>query len=82
MGTTPLLSAYAVEFIHTNAPLFDNLPCRDNAENPRGRNSTHCVYGEGSTVLASFALLLHAKEASLSRVMRKVSRVVSLLWDD
>lgn len=82
-------SACAMEFIHTSSLLLDDLPCMDNAETRRGRESAHRVYGEGSTVLASFALLMHAihllslnsdiieaKEATLSRVMREVSRAV------
>jgi geranylgeranyl diphosphate synthase, type II len=50
-------AAVAVEFVHTCSLIFDDLPCMDDAEERRGRESLHRRYGESTAVLAALSLL-------------------------
>ncbi len=50
-------SSAAVEFVHTSSLIFDDLPCMDNANERRGKESLHEKYGEGLAVLVAIALL-------------------------
>jgi geranylgeranyl diphosphate synthase, type II len=50
-------SSAAVEFVHTSSLIFDDLPCMDNADERRGKESLHEKYGEGLAVLVAIALL-------------------------
>ncbi len=50
-------SSAAVEFVHTSSLIFDDLPCMDNANERRGKESLHEKYGEGLAVLVGIALL-------------------------
>jgi geranylgeranyl diphosphate synthase type II len=52
-----LPAAVAVEFVHTSALIFDDLPCMDNASERRGKAALHTKYGEGMAVLVALALL-------------------------
>lgn len=49
--------ACAIEFIHSASLILDDLPCMDNSEYRRNKKTTHIVYGESTTILASAALL-------------------------
>lgn len=57
-----LLSACAVECIHTYSLIHDDLPCMDDDDLRRGRPTSHKVFGEGIAVLAGDALLTVAFE--------------------
>ena len=57
-----LLSACAVECIHTYSLIHDDLPCMDDDDLRRGRPTSHKVFGEGIAVLAGDALLTIAFE--------------------
>lgn len=62
-GTAPenvLDAACAVEFVHTASLILDDLPAMDNAPHRRGRPCTHHVYGEATSILASFGLISSA----------------------
>ncbi len=52
--------AAAVEMIHTYSLIHDDLPCMDNDDYRRGRQTNHKVFGEGMAVLAGDALLTDA----------------------
>ncbi len=52
-----VLSACAVEFIHTSSLIFDDLPCMDNANERRGKTSLHEKFGEGLAVLVAIGFL-------------------------
>ena len=62
MGEDALLSACAVECIHTYSLIHDDLPCMDDDDLRRGRPTSHKVFGEGIAVLAGDALLTVAFE--------------------
>lgn len=50
--------AILVEMIHTASLMIDDLPCMDNDSVRRGRPSTHVIYGEATTILSAFSLML------------------------
>ncbi|CAH8357950.1 unnamed protein product [Eruca vesicaria subsp. sativa] len=53
---TAMSSACAVEMIHTNSLIHDDLPCMDNADVRRGKPTNHKVFGEAMAVLAGDTL--------------------------
>ena len=52
----------AMEMIHTQSLVHDDLPAIDNDDYRRGRLTTHKVYGEAMGVLSGVALLNYAYE--------------------
>lgn len=50
-------AALAIEFFHTASLIADDLPCMDNAVERRGQPALHCVYGEATALLATYALI-------------------------
>ena len=58
--TNILPAACAVELIHTYSLIHDDLPCMDDDDMRRGRQTSHKVFGEGIAVLAGDALLTRA----------------------
>lgn len=50
-------AALSVEFFHTASLVVDDLPCMDNDDIRRNRPSLHKVYGDGITLLVSYALI-------------------------
>lgn len=55
----------AIEMIHTQSLIHDDLPAIDNDLYRRGRKTTHAVYGEAMGVLSGDALLNFAYETAL-----------------
>ena len=49
--------AAALEIIHTYSLVHDDLPCMDNDDVRRGRDTTHRVFGNETAVLAGAALI-------------------------
>ena len=49
--------AAALEIIHTYSLVHDDLPCMDNDDVRRGRDTTHRVFGNDTAVLAGAALI-------------------------
>lgn len=52
--------ACAVEYYHAASLILDDLPCMDDADTRRGRQSLHRVYGEATALLAALALVNRA----------------------
>lgn len=52
--------ACAVEYIHTYSLIHDDLPCIDDDDMRRGKESCHIAFGEDTALLAGDALLTHA----------------------
>ena len=50
-------TACAIEMLHAQTLIHDDLPCMDNDDYRRGRPSNHKVFGEAIAVLAGDALL-------------------------
>ena len=66
-----LPTACAVELVHAQSLIHDDLPCMDNDDLRRGKPSVHKAYGESTAVLAGDALIalafgLIAKETPLT----------------
>lgn len=53
----------AIELLHCASLVHDDLPCFDNADMRRGKQSLHKVYGERLAVLAGDALIVMAFDA-------------------
>jgi geranylgeranyl diphosphate synthase, type II len=67
-GVTPdevLPTACAMELLHTNSLIVDDLPAMDNHARRRGRPALHRAYGEDVAVLAGCALLGEAQRLIL-----------------
>lgn len=57
-----LPSACAIEMLHAQSLIHDDLPCMDNDDFRRGKPSNHKVYGEAIAVLAGDALISYAPQ--------------------
>ena len=57
-----LLTAAAIEFVHTYSLVHDDLPAMDNDDFRRGKPSCHKQFGEAAAILAGDALLTYAFE--------------------
>lgn len=75
---TAMPAACAIEMLHVQSLIHDDLPCMDNDDFRRGKPSNHKVFGEANAVLAGDALLTFApqliieksKELSLTQIVR------------
>lgn len=50
-------AALAVEYFHTASLIADDLPCMDNDDERRNKPTLHKVHGEGTALLATYALI-------------------------
>jgi geranylgeranyl diphosphate synthase type II len=55
-----MLTACALECIHTYSLIHDDLPAMDDDELRRGKPTNHVVFGEAGAILAGDSLLTHA----------------------
>ena len=55
-------TACAIEMLHAQTLIHDDLPCMDNDDFRRGKPSNHKVFGEAIAVLSGDALLTYAPE--------------------
>jgi len=69
-----LPAAAALELVHTFSLVHDDLPALDDADERRGRPSTHIAFGEGVALLAGDALLAEAFRLALSYPSTAVAR--------
>lgn len=68
LGVPPdqaLPTACAIELIHTNSLIVDDLPAMDNHAKRRGRPTLHRLYGDDIAILAGCALLSEAQRLIL-----------------
>ena len=70
--------ALAIEMIHTYSLVHDDLPCMDNDDYRRGKQSTHKKFGENIGVLTGDALLNLAFETVLSKSQFSSDDVLAL----
>ena len=54
--------ACAIEMLHAQTLIHDDLPCMDNDDYRRGKPTNHKVFGEAMAVLAGDALLTFAPQ--------------------
>ena len=59
-GDAAIPAGCALELIHTQSLIHDDLPCMDDDDLRRGRPTNHVVYGEAMALLAGDGLLAHA----------------------
>jgi geranylgeranyl diphosphate synthase type II len=57
-----LPTACAIEMLHAQTLIHDDLPCMDNDDYRRGKLTNHKVFGEATAVLAGDALLTFAPQ--------------------
>jgi geranylgeranyl pyrophosphate synthase len=62
-----LPTACAIECLHTNSLIVDDLPAMDNHARRRGRPTLHRVYGDNIAILAGCALLSEAQRLILEQ---------------
>lgn len=55
-------TACAIEMLHAQTLIHDDLPCMDNDDYRRGKPTNHKVFGEATAVLAGDALLTFAPQ--------------------
>ena len=60
-------SACALEMLHVQSLIHDDLPCMDNDDFRRGKPSNHKVFGEANAVLAGDALLTYAPQLIIEK---------------
>lgn len=73
-----ILSACALELIHTYSLIHDDLPALDNDDFRRGQKTNHMIFGDGIAILSGSALLTLAFEW-ITRSAVSCSTVVSML---
>ena len=59
--------ACAIEMLHVQSLIHDDLPCMDNDDFRRGKPSNHKVFGEANAVLAGDALLTFAPQTIIEK---------------
>lgn len=62
-----LPAACAIEMLHVQSLIHDDLPCMDNDDFRRGKPSNHKVFGEANAVLAGDALLTFAPQLIIEK---------------
>ena len=68
-----LPTACAIEMLHVQSLIHDDLPCMDNDDFRRGKPSNHKVFGEANAVLAGDALLTFAPQIIIEKSKGKLS---------
>ena len=71
-------TACALEMLHAQSLIHDDLPCMDNDDYRRGKLTNHKVYGEAIAVLAGDALLSYAPKIIIKHTPSKVHKKVLL----
>lgn len=67
-------TACAVEMLHTQSLIHDDLPCMDNDDFRRGKPSNHKAFSEATAVLAGDALISYAPKIIIEKTSEAVSR--------
>ena len=73
-----LPTACAIEMLHVQSLIHDDLPCMDNDDFRRGKPSNHKVFGEANAVLAGDALLTFAPQLIIEQSKGKLTDEVIL----
>lgn len=71
-------TACAIEMLHSQSLIHDDLPCMDNDDYRRGKLTNHKVFGESTAVLAGDALLSFAPQVILQKTPKTVSSAILL----
>lgn len=73
-----LPTACAIEMLHCQSLIHDDLPCMDDDDFRRGKPSNHKVFGEATAVLAGDALLSYAPKFIIDKTPESVSADIKL----
>ncbi len=68
-----LPTACAIEMLHCQSLIHDDLPCMDNDDYRRGKLSNHKVFGEAVATLAGDAFLSYAPKLIIDKTPNSVS---------
>lgn len=71
-----LPTACAIEMLHAQTLIHDDLPCMDNDDYRRGKLTNHKVFGEAIAVLAGDALLTYAPQIILKHSKKLNSETI------
>lgn len=73
--------ACAIEMLHCQSLIHDDLPCMDNDDYRRGKLTNHKVFGEAAAVLAGDAFLSYAPKLIIDKTPKTVSadKIISVL---
>ncbi len=77
-----LPSACAIEMLHAQTLIHDDLPCMDNDDFRRGKPSNHKIFGEATATLAGDALLTFAPQIILRNSKNLKSETLLAILDD
>ena len=70
--TQAIPTACAIEMLHSQSLIHDDLPCMDNDDYRRGKPTNHKVFGESTAVLAGDALLSFAPQIIIQKTPKTV----------
>ena len=77
-----LPSACAIEMLHAQTLIHDDLPCMDNDDFRRGKPSNHKIFGEATATLAGDALLTFAPQIILRNSKNLEKETLLAILDD
>ena len=72
-------TACAIEMLHAQSLIHDDLPCMDNDDFRRGNPTNHKVYGEATAVLAGDALLSFAPQLIIQKTNLPPETILKLV---
>lgn len=75
-------TACAIEMLHAQTLIHDDLPCMDNDDFRRGKPSNHKVFGEATAVLAGDALLTFAPQVILKNSSNLSNETLLKIMDE
>lgn len=73
-----LPAACAIEMLHCQSLIHDDLPCMDNDDYRRGKLSNHKVFGEATATLAGDAFLSYAPKLIIDKTPKTIMPEVLL----
>lgn len=76
-----LPTACAIEMLHAQSLIHDDLPCMDNDDFRRGKPSNHKVFGEAIATLAGDALLSFAPQVIIEKSNLPSDTVLKILHE-
>ena len=76
-----LPTACAIEMLHAQSLIHDDLPCMDNDDFRRGKPSNHKVFGEAIAVLAGDALLSFAPQLIIEKSNLSAETLIKVLHE-
>ena len=74
-----LPTACAIEMLHVQSLIHDDLPCMDNDDYRRGKLTNHKVFGEAIATLAGDALLSFAPQLIIQKTPNTISAETKLM---